>query len=67
MYKQLMSSSDKWECAEDVILELRSLSLSETKVSIHSEVIAGIVYDSRPAVCDVQQLIKAQARNFEKS
>jgi myosin heavy subunit len=30
-------------------------------------VIAGIVYDSRPAVCDVQQLIKAQARNFEKA
>ncbi len=62
-----MASSDKWECEEDVILELRSLSLSETKVSIHSEVIAGIVYDSRPAVCDVNQLIKAQARNFEKA
>jgi hypothetical protein len=25
MYKQLMASSDKWECKEDVILELRSL------------------------------------------
>ncbi len=67
MYEQLMASSDKWECEEDIILELRSFSLSETKVSIHSEVIAGIVYDSRPAVCDVNQLIKAQARNFEKA
>jgi hypothetical protein len=41
--------------------------LSETKVSIHSEVMAGIVFDSRPSVCDVSQLIKAQARNFEKA
>ena len=67
MYEQLMASSDKWECAADVILELRNLSLGETKVSIHSEVIAGIVYDSRPATCDVSQLIKAQSRNFEKA
>jgi hypothetical protein len=67
MYEQLMASSDKWECAEDVIMELRNISLSETKVSIHSEVIAGIVYDSRPATCDVSQLIKAQSRNFEKA
>ncbi len=67
MYTQLMASSDKWACEEDVILELRSLSLSETKVSIHSEVMAGIVFDSRPAVCDVFQLIKAQARNFERA
>jgi hypothetical protein len=48
-------------------MELRNISLSETKVSIHSEVIAGIVYDSRPATCDVSQLIKAQSRNFEKA
>jgi hypothetical protein len=51
MYERLMTSSDKWECAEDIILELRGLSLSETKVSIQPEVMAGIVYDSRPAVC----------------
>jgi hypothetical protein len=29
-------------------------------------VIAGIVFDSRP-VCDVSQLLKVQARNFEKA
>ncbi len=28
---------------------------------------AGIFFDSRPAVCDVSQLIHAQARNFEKA
>jgi hypothetical protein len=67
MYTQLMASSDKWTSEEDVILEMRSLSLSETRVSIHSEVMAGIVFDSRPAVCDVSQLIRAQARNFEKA
>ncbi len=67
MYTQLMTSSDQWFCEEDVVLELRNLSLSETKVSIHSEVMAGIVFDSRPAVCDVSQLIKAQARNFERA
>ncbi len=67
MYTQLMASSDKWACEEDVVLELRNLSLSETKVSIHSEVMAGIVFDSRPAVCDISQLIKAQARNFERA
>jgi hypothetical protein len=61
MYSQLMASSDKWSSEEDVILEMRSLSLSETKLSIHSEVVAGIVFDSRPAVCDVSQLIRAQA------
>jgi hypothetical protein len=62
-----MASSDKWISEGDVILEMRGLSLSETKVSIHSEVMAGIVFDSRPAVCDVSQLIRAQARNFEKA
>jgi hypothetical protein len=67
MYSQLMASSDKWTSEGDVILEMRGLSLSETKVSIHSEVMAGIVFDSRPAVCDVSQLIRAQARNFEKA
>jgi hypothetical protein len=67
MYSQLMASSDKWTSEGDVILEMRSLSLSETKVLIHSEVMAGIVFDSRPAVCDVSPLIRAQARNFEKA
>ncbi len=67
MYSQLMASSDKWTSEGDVILEMKGLSLSETRVSIHSEVMAGIVFDSRPAVCDVSQLIRAQARNFEKA
>jgi hypothetical protein len=61
-----MASSDKWTSEEDVILDMRSLSFTE-KVSIRPEVIAGIVFDSRPAVCDVSQLIRAQARNFEKA
>ncbi len=66
MYTRLMESSDKWASEDDVILDMKTLSLSETKVSIRSEVIAGIVFDSRP-VCDVSQLLKAQARNFEKA
>ncbi len=48
-------------------MDMKIFSLSETKVSIHSELIAGIVFDSRPAVCNVSQLIRAQARNFEKA
>jgi hypothetical protein len=66
MYSRLMESSDKWASEDDVILDMKTLSLSETKVSIRSEVIAGIVFDSRP-VCDVSQLLKVQARNFEKA
>jgi hypothetical protein len=66
MYTQLMASSEKWTSEEDVILDMRSLSCTD-KVSIRPEVIAGIVFDSRPAVCDVSQLIRAQARNFEKA
>ncbi len=61
-----MESSDKWASEDDVILDMKSLSLSETKVSIRSEVIAGIVFESRP-VCNVSQLLKVQARNFEKA
>ena len=61
-----MESSDKWASEDDVILDMKSLSLSETKVSIRSEVIAGIVFESRP-VCEVSQLLKVQARNFEKA
>ncbi len=45
---------------------MKNLSLTETKVSIRSEVIAGIVFESRP-VCEVSQLLKIQARNFEKA
>jgi hypothetical protein len=67
MYTQLMASSDKWASEEDVILDMRGLSLTESRVSVRSEVIAGIVFDSRPAVCNVSQLIRAQARNFEKA
>ncbi len=66
MYTRLMKSSDKWASEDDVILDMKTLSLSETKVSIRSEVMAGIVFESRP-VCDVSQLLKVQARNFEKS
>ncbi len=62
-----MASSDKWTSEEDVILDMRSLSFTENKVSVRPEVFAGIVFDSRPAVCDVSQLIRAQARNFEKA
>jgi hypothetical protein len=46
MYTQLMASSDKWKSEGDVILDMNDLSLSETKVSIHSELMAGIVFDS---------------------
>ena len=42
IYSRLMESSDKWASEDDVILDMKSLSLSETKVSIRSEVIAGI-------------------------
>jgi hypothetical protein len=67
IYTQLMASSDKWTSEEDVILEMRGLSLPDSKVSVRSEVIAGIVFDSRPAECNVNQLIRAQARNYEKA
>jgi hypothetical protein len=66
IYTRLMESSDKWASEVDVIHDMKSLSLSETKVSIRSEVMAGIVFESRP-VCDVSQLLKVQARNFEKA
>ncbi len=66
MYTRLLESSDKWASEDDVILDMKSLSLSETKVSIRSEVMAEIVFESRP-VCDVSQLLKVQARNFEKA
>ncbi len=66
MYARLMESSDKWASEDDVIHDMKTLSLSETKVSIRSEMIAGIVFDSRP-LCDVSQLLKVQARNFEKA
>ena len=66
-YTQLMASADKWTSEADVILDMRGLSSTENKVSVRPEVIAGIVFDSRPAVCDVNQLIQAQARNFEKA
>ena len=66
IYSRLMESSDKWASEDDVIVDMKSLSLSETKVSIRSEVIAGIVFESRP-VCEVSQLLKVQARNFEKA
>jgi hypothetical protein len=62
-----MASADKWTSEADVILDMRGLSFTENKVSVRPEVIAGIVFDSRPAVCDVNQLIRAQARNFEKA
>ena len=52
IYTRLMESSEKWASEEDVIHDMKSLSLSETKVSIRSEVMAGIVFESRP-VCDV--------------
>jgi hypothetical protein len=61
-----MESSDKWTSEDDVIFDMKTLSLSETKVSIRAEVIAEIVFDSR-LVCDVSQLLKAQARNFAKA
>jgi hypothetical protein len=67
MYTQLRASADKWTSEEEVILEMRGLSLPESKVSIRSDVIAGIVFDSRPVVCNVSRLIRAQARNFEKA
>jgi hypothetical protein len=66
MYSRLMESSDKWASEDDVILDMKSLSLSETKVSIRSDVMAKIVFESRQ-VCDVSQLLKVQARNFEKA
>ena len=66
IYSRLMESSDKWASETDVIHDMKSLSLSETKVSIRSEVMAGIVFESR-AVCDMTQLLKVQARNFEKA
>jgi hypothetical protein len=67
IYTRLMESSDKWASEEDVIHDMKSLSLSETKVSIRSEVMmAGIVFESRP-MGDVSQLLKVQARNFEKA
>ena len=66
IYSRLMESSDNWASEVDVIHDMKSLSLSETKVSIRSEVMAGIVFESRP-LCDVSQLLKVQARNFEKA
>ncbi len=66
MYARLMDLSDKYASEDDVILDMKTLSLSETKVSIRSEVVAGIVFEPRP-VCDVSQLLKVQARNFEKA
>ena len=66
IYTQLMASSDKWSSEIDVISDMKNLALTETKVSIRSEVMAGIVFESRP-VCEVSQLLKVQQRNFEKA
>ena len=44
IYSRLMESSDNWSSEVDVIQDMKSLSLSETKVSIRSEVMAGIVF-----------------------
>jgi hypothetical protein len=66
IYTQLMASSDKWSSENDVILDMKNLSLSEAKVSIRSDVMAGIVFESRP-VCEISQLLKVQQKNFEKA
>ena len=62
IYTQLMASSDKWSSENDVILDMKNLA----KVSIRSDVMAGIVFESRP-VCEISQLLKVQQKNFEKA
>jgi hypothetical protein len=64
LYDSLTDSSDSWNDEKDVLAAMQDLSLTGTKVTINSKLLASVVWKARPPSFDVKELQKAQVKNF---
>ena len=65
LFEAINNTADTWEGEEDVLLAMKSLSLTKTTVVVNSKVFAGVVFKGRPQVCEVKELLLAQEKSFE--